>query len=166
MRRPRGRDVAAARLLGASLVLVGLAACSTRAPVDPLAAVEPRRAAVEALIRCGSHDCLTRSLGLAQELHRRLPERADVRDDAVRAALLLGHGARAERRLGVAEAHYRSAFQALPRSVAAGMSLADLSFLPRGLAPGTERLRAGDDGGARTPPGPPASGSSSSDPSA
>lgn len=93
MRRPRGRDVAAARLLGASLVLVGLAACSTRAPVDPLAAVE-------ALIRCGSHDCLTRALGLAQELHRRLPERADVRDDAVRAALLL---ALRERQLGIVD---------------------------------------------------------------
>jgi tetratricopeptide (TPR) repeat protein len=44
------------------------------------------------------------------------------------AHLLLGHGARAERRLGTAETHYRSAFEALPYSVAAGMALGDVSF--------------------------------------
>jgi len=98
MRKPIGRNVAA-RLLGPTVALAWLSACSARAPVpDPLPPDEPRRSEIEALVRCGSHDCLTRAFALAREHRRREPTRHDLRADAARVGLLL---ALRERQLGI-----------------------------------------------------------------
>jgi tetratricopeptide (TPR) repeat protein len=128
MDRSAGRDGAAARRLGTGLVLAWLGACSARAPVvAPPAAVAPDRTEIDALVHCGSHECLSRALELAQERHRRLPERADFRDDATRVALLL---ALRERQLGILGDRGLTAAHEL---LAPCVGCAELRMLARGV---------------------------------
>jgi tetratricopeptide (TPR) repeat protein len=117
-----------ARWLGAGLALAWLeGGCSARSPVDSPVEVHPDGAEIEALVRCGSEECLSRALELALDRHQRFPTRADVRNDAARVALLL---ALRERQLGILGDRGLTAAREL---LASCVDCAELEMLARGV---------------------------------